>query len=183
MHTYVRDNPVFLASENEARAEFTELRWQVMSLSEMVSELTKKNVLEKFIELEELFLLNEMIKEHPETHLQNLRIGIHKETVQLVKIHNEYNLHSILKFLRRLENIFILNQKEKHWSTDIYHASEYTYGNVHLLPKTSHLWIIAVGTCRYRKMPLFVLNPHHVPRLIRSIVFSPSKREEMFVLL
>ena len=43
-------------------------------------------------------MLDEMIKEYPETHLEKLRIGIHKETVQLVKIHNEYNLHSILHF-------------------------------------------------------------------------------------
>jgi DNA-directed RNA polymerase subunit beta' len=35
-----------------------------------------------------------------------------------------------------------------HWSTDVYHAPEYTYGNVHLLPKTSHLWILAVSMCK-----------------------------------
>nr|UXO94449.1 RNA polymerase beta'' subunit [Platycodon grandiflorus]WCD61542.1 RNA polymerase beta'' subunit [Platycodon grandiflorus] len=31
---------------------------------------------------------------------------------------------------------------EMHWNTDVYHAPELTYGNVHLLPKTSHLWIL-----------------------------------------
>nr|AWH08862.1 RNA polymerase beta chain [Asclepias quadrifolia] len=31
---------------------------------------------------------------------------------------------------------------EMHWSTDVDHAPEFTYGNVHLLPKTSHLWIL-----------------------------------------
>nr|QWZ47270.1 RNA polymerase beta'' subunit [Cyananthus flavus] len=31
---------------------------------------------------------------------------------------------------------------EMHWNTDVYHAPEFTYGNVHLLPKTSHLWIL-----------------------------------------
>ncbi|CAI0547922.1 unnamed protein product [Linum tenue] len=30
-----------------------------------------------------------------------------------------------------------------HWSTDVYHAPEFTYSNVHLLPKTSHLWILS----------------------------------------
>ncbi|CAN1865515.1 DNA-directed RNA polymerase subunit beta'', partial [Linum perenne] len=30
-----------------------------------------------------------------------------------------------------------------HWSTDVYHAPELTYSNVHLLPKTSHLWILS----------------------------------------
>nr|YP_009532143.1 RNA polymerase beta subunit [Lamprocapnos spectabilis]AYA29253.1 RNA polymerase beta subunit [Lamprocapnos spectabilis] len=34
---------------------------------------------------------------------------------------------------------------EMHWSTDVYHAPEYKYGNVHLLPKTSHLWILSGG--------------------------------------
>ncbi|KAJ6830229.1 RNA polymerase beta'' chain [Iris pallida] len=37
-----------------------------------------------------------------------------------------------------------------HWSTDVYHAPEYTYGNVHILPKTSHLWILAEWPCRSR---------------------------------
>nr|YP_010275883.1 RNA polymerase beta'' subunit [Cananga odorata]ARU80560.1 RpoC2 [Cananga odorata]UKH49798.1 RNA polymerase beta'' subunit [Cananga odorata] len=36
---------------------------------------------------------------------------------------------------------------EMHWSTDVYHAPEYIYGNVHLLPKTSHLWILSGGLC------------------------------------
>ncbi|KAG5586127.1 hypothetical protein H5410_046561 [Solanum commersonii] len=35
-----------------------------------------------------------------------------------------------------------------HWSIDVYHAPEFTYGNVHLLPKTSHLWILLAGPCR-----------------------------------
>ncbi|KAJ8425423.1 hypothetical protein Cgig2_032223 [Carnegiea gigantea] len=32
---------------------------------------------------------------------------------------------------------------EMHWSTDVYHAPEFTYSNVHLLPKTSRLWILS----------------------------------------
>nr|YP_009093790.1 RNA polymerase beta'' subunit [Luzuriaga radicans]AIT15982.1 RNA polymerase beta'' subunit [Luzuriaga radicans] len=41
--------------------------------------------------------------------------------------------------------IYSESEGEMHWSTDVYHAPEYTYGNVHLLPKTSHLWILAGG--------------------------------------
>nr|QXI85097.1 RNA polymerase beta'' subunit [Gentiana acaulis] len=41
---------------------------------------------------------------------------------------------------------------EMHWSTDVYHASEFTYGNVHLLPKTSNLWILLGGP--YRSSPV-----------------------------
>nr|AIY56224.1 RNA polymerase beta'' subunit [Neuwiedia zollingeri var. singapureana] len=37
------------------------------------------------------------------------------------------------------------SEGEMHWSTDVYHAPEYSYSNVHLLPKTSHLWILAGG--------------------------------------
>ncbi|KAI3841974.1 hypothetical protein MKW92_019133 [Papaver armeniacum] len=44
------------------------------------------------------FLLDEIIKEYPETHIQKLRIEIHKETIQLVKMHNEGHIHSILHF-------------------------------------------------------------------------------------
>jgi len=35
-----------------------------------------------------------------------------------------------------------------HWSTDVYHAPEYQYGNLRRLPKTSHLWILSVSMCR-----------------------------------
>nr|YP_010273698.1 RNA polymerase beta'' subunit [Dinetus racemosus]UKO32106.1 RNA polymerase beta'' subunit [Dinetus racemosus] len=37
---------------------------------------------------------------------------------------------------------------EMHWSTDVYHAPEFTYGNVHFLSKTSHLWILLGEPCR-----------------------------------
>nr|YP_009994331.1 RNA polymerase beta'' subunit [Cuscuta nitida]QNP08408.1 RNA polymerase beta'' subunit [Cuscuta nitida] len=36
---------------------------------------------------------------------------------------------------------------EMHWSTDVYHAPEFTYGNVHLLSKTNHLWILLGEPC------------------------------------
>lgn len=53
---------------------------------------------------------------------------------------------STLNFKERVrKHIYSESEGEMHWSTDVYHAPEYTYGNVHLLPKTSHLWILAVG--------------------------------------
>ncbi|XVE70405.1 hypothetical protein DITRI_Ditri10aG0069900 [Diplodiscus trichospermus] len=40
-----------------------------------------------------------MIKEYLEkTHLQKLCIGIHKEMIQLIKMHNEDHIHMILHF-------------------------------------------------------------------------------------
>nr|AEX94823.1 RNA polymerase beta' subunit [Drimia altissima] len=46
------------------------------------------------------------------------------------------------------KHIYSESEGEMHWSTDVYHAPEYTYSNVHLLPKTSHLWILEGGPCR-----------------------------------
>nr|YP_009435303.1 RNA polymerase beta'' subunit [Lobelia patula]ATG25305.1 RNA polymerase beta'' subunit [Lobelia patula] len=37
------------------------------------------------------------------------------------------------------KHIYSESEGEMHWNSDVYHASE---GNVHLLPKTSHLWIL-----------------------------------------
>ncbi|KAK8931303.1 DNA-directed RNA polymerase subunit beta'' [Platanthera zijinensis] len=49
---------------------------------------------------------------------------------------------------RARKHIYSESEGEMHWSTDGYHASEYPYSNVHLLPKTSHLWILAGSLCR-----------------------------------
>ncbi|KAL3614513.1 DNA-directed RNA polymerase subunit beta'' [Castilleja foliolosa] len=50
---------------------------------------------------------------------------------------------STLNFKERVrKHIYSDSDGEMHWSTDVYHAPEFTYGNVHLLPKTSHLWIL-----------------------------------------
>ncbi|KAB2005025.1 hypothetical protein ES319_D11G241400v1, partial [Gossypium barbadense] len=68
-----------------------------------------KSILEQFIEVEELFLLDEMIKECPETHLQKLRMRIQKETIQLIKLHNEDHIHTILHFLTNLICFVILS--------------------------------------------------------------------------
>nr|YP_010308205.1 envelope membrane protein [Meconopsis pseudohorridula]ULU28620.1 envelope membrane protein [Meconopsis pseudohorridula] len=72
--------------------------WNTRQPETFFNDIKEKNLLEKFIELEELFFLDEMIKEYPETHIQKFRIGIHKETIQLVKMHNEGHIHSILHF-------------------------------------------------------------------------------------
>nr|YP_009935898.1 envelope membrane protein [Coelogyne articulata]QNS38948.1 envelope membrane protein [Coelogyne articulata] len=97
--------------------------WNTRQSEILLNDIQEKNVLEKFMELEELFLLDEMIKEYSETHMQRLRIGMHKETIQLVQRHNESHFHSILHFSTNLicfailsgyfvlgnEELFILN--------------------------------------------------------------------------
>ncbi|CAN6446919.1 unnamed protein product [Victoria cruziana] len=67
------------------------------------------NILEGLIKLEELFLLDEMIKKYPETHIQKLRIGIHKEMIQLVRMHNQDHIHIILHFSTNITYFAILS--------------------------------------------------------------------------
>nr|UXE34164.1 chloroplast envelope membrane protein [Chrysosplenium pilosum] len=83
--------------------------WNTRQSKMFLNDIQEKNILEKFIELEELFLLNEMIKEYPETHLQKLSLGIHNETIQLIKMHNEDHIHTILHFSTNIICFLILS--------------------------------------------------------------------------
>nr|UEP16540.1 envelope membrane carbon uptake protein [Alangium kurzii] len=83
--------------------------WNTRQSETFLNDIQEKSILEKFIELEELLLLEEMIKEYSETHLQKLRIGIHKETIQLIKIHNEDRIHTILHFSTNIICFIILS--------------------------------------------------------------------------
>nr|YP_010387202.1 envelope membrane protein [Vallea stipularis]UDH58089.1 chloroplast envelope membrane protein [Vallea stipularis]UPO67209.1 envelope membrane protein [Vallea stipularis] len=83
--------------------------WNTKQSKTFLNDIQEKSILEKFIELEELFLLDEMIKEYPETHLQKLPIGIHKETILLIKMHNEDRIHTILHFSTNLICFLILS--------------------------------------------------------------------------
>nr|YP_009365927.1 envelope membrane protein [Jasminum tortuosum]ARJ61454.1 envelope membrane protein [Jasminum tortuosum] len=71
--------------------------------------IQEKSILEKFIELEEILFLDEMIKEHSETRLQKLGIGIRKETIQLIKIQNEDRIHTILHLSTNIISFVILS--------------------------------------------------------------------------
>nr|YP_010690854.1 envelope membrane carbon uptake protein [Tinantia pringlei]WBU14733.1 envelope membrane carbon uptake protein [Tinantia pringlei] len=83
--------------------------WNTRKPEIFLNHIQEKSVLERFIEFEELFLLDEIIRNSPETHIQKLPIGIHKETIQLVKIQNEYDLHSILHFSTNVISFIILS--------------------------------------------------------------------------
>nr|YP_008575805.1 envelope membrane protein [Eucalyptus regnans]AGC57044.1 envelope membrane protein [Eucalyptus regnans] len=83
--------------------------WNTRQSETFLTDIQEKSILEKFIELEELLLLDEMIKEYPETHLQTLRIGIHKETIQLIKMHNEDHIHMILHLSTNITSFVILS--------------------------------------------------------------------------
>nr|YP_010725486.1 envelope membrane protein [Trapella sinensis]WDY12386.1 envelope membrane protein [Trapella sinensis] len=74
-----------------------------------LNETQEKSILEKFIELEEILFLDEMINKYSETHLQKVPTGIHKETIQLIKIYNEDRIHTILHFSTNLICFVILS--------------------------------------------------------------------------
>nr|YP_010519482.1 envelope membrane protein [Pennilabium yunnanense]UXO96732.1 envelope membrane protein [Pennilabium yunnanense] len=83
--------------------------WNTRQSEIPLNDIQEKNVLEKFMELEELFLLDEMIKEHSETHMQRLHIGMHKEIIQLVQRQNESHFHIILHFFTNIICFVILS--------------------------------------------------------------------------
>nr|YP_010314505.1 envelope membrane protein [Cissus trifoliata]UNA64070.1 envelope membrane protein [Cissus trifoliata] len=83
--------------------------WNTRQSETFLNDIQEKNIIEKFIELEDLFLLDEMIKECPEPHLQKLRMGIHKETIQLIKLYNEDPIHTILHFSTNIIWFIILS--------------------------------------------------------------------------
>nr|YP_010424880.1 envelope membrane protein [Veronica arvensis]USL45952.1 envelope membrane protein [Veronica arvensis]WFF51628.1 envelope membrane protein [Veronica arvensis] len=84
--------------------------WSNASQSEIFwNDIKEKSILEKFLELEEILFLDEILKEYSETHLQKLPIGIQKETIQLIKIHNEDRIHMILHLSTNLICFVILS--------------------------------------------------------------------------
>nr|YP_009419763.1 chloroplast envelope protein [Pentaphylax euryoides]ASM46524.1 chloroplast envelope protein [Pentaphylax euryoides] len=83
--------------------------WNTRQSETFLNDIQENNILEKFIELEELLLLEEMIKEYSETHLQKFRIGIHKETIQLIKIYNADRIHTILHLSTNIICFIILS--------------------------------------------------------------------------
>nr|QJD22392.1 chloroplast envelope membrane protein [Euphorbia smithii] len=86
------------------------INWCNTSKSEIfLNDIQENFFLEKFIELEELARLEEMIKEYPEIHLKKFPIGIQKQTIQLIKIHNEDRIHTILHFSTNIISFVILS--------------------------------------------------------------------------
>nr|WLS53498.1 envelope membrane protein [Persicaria senticosa] len=80
--------------------------WNTKQSETLLNDIQEKSLLEKFIELEDLLLLDEVIKEYP---VKSLHIGIHKETIQLIKLYNEDCIHTILSFSTNLICFVILS--------------------------------------------------------------------------
>nr|YP_010214223.1 chloroplast envelope membrane protein [Loranthus grewingkii]UBN08078.1 chloroplast envelope membrane protein [Loranthus grewingkii] len=83
--------------------------WNKRQSETLLNDIQENSILEKFIELERLLLLDEMINESPETHIQKLNIEIHKETVQLIKMYNQNRMNTILHFSINIISFIILS--------------------------------------------------------------------------
>nr|AKZ31447.1 envelope membrane protein [Goodenia reinwardtii] len=82
--------------------------WNTRQSETFWNNIDENSILEKFIELEELLFFEEMIKDS-DTHLPNLRIAIHKETIHLIQIHNKGRLHTILHLSTNIISFIILS--------------------------------------------------------------------------
>nr|YP_010512887.1 RNA polymerase beta'' subunit [Platymiscium pubescens]UXL84376.1 RNA polymerase beta'' subunit [Platymiscium pubescens] len=56
------------------------------------------------------------------------------------------------------KHIYSDSQGEMHWSTDVYHASEFKQSNVHILQKTSHLWILSGRSYRWSALAFLLFK-------------------------
>ncbi|PHT68439.1 Chloroplast envelope membrane protein [Capsicum annuum] len=72
--------------------------WNTGQSKIFLNTIQEKSLPEKFIELEELLFLDEMIKEYSESHLEDFGIGNHKKMIQLIKMQNKNRIHMILHF-------------------------------------------------------------------------------------
>nr|YP_010043605.1 envelope membrane protein [Swertia tetraptera]QPD06926.1 envelope membrane protein [Swertia tetraptera]QWW91777.1 envelope membrane protein [Swertia tetraptera]UPQ44092.1 envelope membrane protein [Swertia tetraptera]UZM11093.1 chloroplast envelope membrane protein [Swertia tetraptera] len=102
--------PWWLSLSFKKSLEYWVTSWWHTGQSEIcLNEIQEKNILEKFIELEDLFVFDELIEEYSEIHLHKLRIGIQQETIQLIKIHNEDHIQMILHFSTNIICFVILS--------------------------------------------------------------------------
>ncbi|KAF3661098.1 Chloroplast envelope membrane protein [Capsicum annuum] len=83
--------------------------WNTGQSKIFLNTIQGKSLLEKFIELEELLFLDEIIKEYSKTRLEEFGIGIHKETIQLIKMQNKNRIHTILYFSTNIIYFIILS--------------------------------------------------------------------------
>uniref|UniRef100_UPI0030E40283 envelope membrane carbon uptake protein n=1 Tax=Streblus asper TaxID=648879 RepID=UPI0030E40283 len=83
--------------------------WNTRPSEIFLNDIQEKRILKKFIELEELSRFDEILKEYPERLLQKLHIGIYNETIQLIKMHNEGRIHTILHFSTNIISFVILS--------------------------------------------------------------------------
>ena len=83
--------------------------WNTRPSEIFLNDIHEKSILKKFIELEDLFLFDQTLKEYPERRLQKLHVGVYNETIQLIKMHNEGRIHTILHLSTNIISFVILS--------------------------------------------------------------------------
>nr|YP_009530025.1 RNA polymerase beta' subunit [Pteroceltis tatarinowii]AXX77304.1 RNA polymerase beta' subunit [Pteroceltis tatarinowii]QII42610.1 RNA polymerase beta'' subunit [Pteroceltis tatarinowii] len=84
---------------------------------------------------------------------------------------------STFNFKERVrKHIYSDSEGEMHWSADVYHAPDFTYSNVHLLPKTSHLWILSGSSYRSSVIPFSI----HKDQDQTNVYFLSAKGKSIF---
>nr|YP_010293997.1 envelope membrane protein [Paepalanthus alpinus]ULQ67291.1 envelope membrane protein [Paepalanthus alpinus] len=137
--------------------------WNTRQSETFLNSIQEKNILKRFIELEELLMLDEIIKEYPEIRIKKRHIGVYQETIQLVRTHNEYYLRIFLHFLTNIicfailtsyfmsnEKLFVLNS----WVQEFFYNLSDTIKAFFLLLFTdlligfhsTHGWELLIGS-------------------------------------
>nr|YP_010420204.1 envelope membrane protein [Nanocnide lobata]USG53672.1 envelope membrane protein [Nanocnide lobata]USG53755.1 envelope membrane protein [Nanocnide lobata] len=83
--------------------------WNTRPSEIFLNDIEEKDIIKNFIELEELSFFEEMIKDYPLRGLEKLHAGVYKETIQLIKVHNESRIHTIFHFSTNIIYFLILS--------------------------------------------------------------------------
>lgn len=83
--------------------------WNTGPSENFLNDIEEKIIIKKFIELEELSLFDEILKDYTQGRLEKLHAGVYKETIQLIKVHNESRIHTILHFSTNIIYFLILS--------------------------------------------------------------------------
>lgn len=83
--------------------------WNTGPSENFLNDIEEKIIIKKFIELEELSLFDEILKDYTQGRLEKLHTGVYKETIQLIKVHNESRIHTILHFSTNIIYFLILS--------------------------------------------------------------------------
>nr|USG56084.1 envelope membrane protein [Urtica sp.]USG56333.1 envelope membrane protein [Urtica urens] len=94
---------------NKSMESWVNNLWNTGGSENFLNDIEEKDIIKKFIELEELSLFDEMLKDCPQGRLEKLHAGVYKETIQLIKGHNESRIHMILHFSTNIIYFIILS--------------------------------------------------------------------------
>ncbi|YP_001806631.1 envelope membrane protein (chloroplast) [Cryptomeria japonica] len=83
--------------------------WNTGQSKKIFDYLQEENAIRKFEKIEELFLLEIMVKDYSETPSQDIRVEMQKKMIQLVKIYNQDCIHIISHLLANLIGLVLLS--------------------------------------------------------------------------